>query len=199
MASAILFDLGGVLLEPHPERAIEALSIRSGRSPEELAPELLGVAKLGFDTGRIGPEGFAAAVGRAAGLPLSVDEVRALWCDIFDDLRQMQELAAALARRHPCYLLSNTDPMHFACALGRLPVLSRFRGQQLSYEVGLLKPDPEYYRAAFRRFGLRPEECVLVDDLRPNVEAIVREGAAGIVHEGTEATKRRLAELGLSA
>ncbi|MHB1844629.1 MAG: HAD family hydrolase [Deltaproteobacteria bacterium] len=199
MQRAILFDLGGVLLSPHPERAIAAVARRAGRAADGLARALLGVTKLGLDAGRISPEEFAVEVSRAAGVPLSFPEVRSIWCDIFDDLVSMQELAAQLAERYPCYLLSNTDPMHFAHALARIPALGTFQGHHLSYEIGHLKPESEYYRAAFRRFGLAPQRCILIDDLRANVEAIVREGATGIIHESFEGTRDQLVALGVCA
>jgi putative hydrolase of the HAD superfamily len=41
----------------------------------------------------------------------------------------------------------------------------------LSCEVGLSKPDPAILRRAAAEAGCRPEECALVDDLAPNVDA----------------------------
>jgi epoxide hydrolase-like predicted phosphatase len=62
----------------------------------------------------------------------------------------------------------------------------------ISGEVGLRKPEPEIYRLAARRLGVAPEECVFVDDLRPNVRGAVEVGMVGVHHVDTETT---LAEL----
>jgi putative hydrolase of the HAD superfamily len=41
----------------------------------------------------------------------------------------------------------------------------------LSCEVGLLKPDPAFYRLALERVGGQPESTLLVDDQRLNLDA----------------------------
>jgi putative hydrolase of the HAD superfamily len=62
----------------------------------------------------------------------------------------------------------------------------------ISGEVGLRKPQPEIYELAATRLGLRPEECVFVDDLAPNIRGAATTGMVGILHRDPEAT---LAEL----
>lgn len=51
----------------------------------------------------------------------------------------------------------------------------------LSFEVGMAKPDLTIYRLATKRLGVKPEECVFVDDLLENVEAAESIGMKGIV------------------
>ena len=43
-------------------------------------------------------------------------------------------------------------------------------GGIFSCEVELIKPDPAIYRTFVEKFGLRPEECLFVDDIPANVE-----------------------------
>ena len=45
----------------------------------------------------------------------------------------------------------------------------------------MAKPDPAIYRLAAERLGVKPEECVFVDDLLENVEAAESIGMKGIV------------------
>ena len=51
----------------------------------------------------------------------------------------------------------------------------------LSFEVGMAKPDLTIYDLAAKRLGLKPEECIFVDDLAENVEAAESIGMKGIV------------------
>ena len=60
--------------------------------------------------------------------------------------------------------------------------LTFFDDKVLSFEVSLVKPDPEIYRLAAKRLGVRPEECVFVDDKTINVEAAESVGMKGIVY-----------------
>jgi FMN phosphatase YigB (HAD superfamily) len=194
----LLIDAGGVLVAPHPERAIAELAARSGRRPSDLGAALFDAAKRGFDLGRLDGEAFAAELGRVTGLDLTEDAWRALWCGIFDDLLPMQQLVARLSHTHSCYLFSNTDPWHLAHFRARLPFLGSFRGLHPSYEAGCDKPDPRYYRSGLERFGLVPEQCVLIDDQAANVEAVIVLGAEGIVHREAGETEQALARLGIA-
>ena len=55
---------------------------------------------------------------------------------------------------------------------------ARFEDIVVSGEVKLLKPDPAIYFLALRRFGLRPDEALFVDDRAINVEGARAVGMA---------------------
>jgi 2-haloacid dehalogenase len=55
---------------------------------------------------------------------------------------------------------------------------ARFEGIVVSGEVKLLKPDPAIYFLALRRFGLRPDEALFIDDRAINVEGARAVGMA---------------------
>jgi FMN phosphatase YigB (HAD superfamily) len=194
----LLIDAGGVLVAPHPERVLAALASRSGRPASQLAGPLWDLAKPGFDLGRLDGAGFASLLAEATGLDLPRPEWQALWCNIFDDLPPMEQLVSRLSHIHSCYLFSNTDPWHLEHFRARLPFLAGFRGFHPSYEAGCAKPDPRYYRLGFERFGLVPEQCVLIDDRVANVEAAIMLGARGIVHRDAGATREALIGLGIA-
>jgi putative hydrolase of the HAD superfamily len=58
----------------------------------------------------------------------------------------------------------------------------------ISGEVGMRKPDPDAYLHTAQRLGLRPEECVFVDDHDDNVEAAQRIGMRAVHHRETTET-----------
>jgi epoxide hydrolase-like predicted phosphatase len=65
----------------------------------------------------------------------------------------------------------------------------------ISGEVGLRKPHADIYRLAAERLGLKPEECLFVDDFPPNVEAARELGMSGYVHEESARSIRDLSGL----
>ena len=65
----------------------------------------------------------------------------------------------------------------------------------ISGQVGLRKPDPAIFEMAVERIGLRPEECLFVDDLRHNIEAAEKAGMRGVLHTEAGKTIRQLEEL----
>lgn len=54
----------------------------------------------------------------------------------------------------------------------------------LSSDVGLVKPDERIYLITAERLGVRPEECVFIDDLETNVEGAKRAGMHAICYKG---------------
>ena len=65
----------------------------------------------------------------------------------------------------------------------------------ISGEVGLRKPEPEIFELTSTRLGLRPEQCVFVDDLKHNVAAAAALGWVGVHHVTYEQTASELEAL----
>jgi putative hydrolase of the HAD superfamily len=57
------------------------------------------------------------------------------------------------------------------------------------------KPTPEIYRLGAERIGLRPEQCVFVDDLPFNLEPARELGMATVHHRHAEDTVSELEAL----
>ncbi len=88
----------------------------------------------------------------------------------------MAALVGRLAESYPLYLVSNTNPLHFAHIREHYPLLHHFKRVVLSFEVGNRKPEPGIYRALIRQIGLPPRQCLFVDDKLPFVEAARERG-----------------------
>jgi putative hydrolase of the HAD superfamily len=58
----------------------------------------------------------------------------------------------------------------------------------ISGEVAMRKPDPDVYLHTAERLGLRPEQCVFVDDHDDNIEAAAKVGMRTVHHRDTPAT-----------
>lgn len=103
------------------------------------------------------------------------------WDDPIVPVEGMLELLQALkAKGYRLYLLSNAatrQPIYWA----RAEASKLMDGALISAEANLLKPDPQIYRTFLRKFALRPEECVFIDDTPINVEGALYENMAGIV------------------
>ncbi len=56
-----------------------------------------------------------------------------------------------------------------------------FDDKVLSFEVGIIKPDPAIYLLAAKRLDVMPEECIFVDDIAINVNAAESTGMKGIM------------------
>lgn len=95
------------------------------------------------------------------------------------------------------YLLSNAS-YHQHDYWDEIPASELFDGTMISADVHLVKPQPEIFLLFCSRFGLRPEECVFIDDSTPNVEGAVFSGLNGIVfHNDSSELRRKLSALGV--
>jgi putative hydrolase of the HAD superfamily len=70
-----------------------------------------------------------------------------------------------------------------------------FAGVVISGEAKVRKPSREIYELGARAIGLRPEECVFVDDLRGNLKPAQELGMAVVHHTSVHETLGRLSDL----
>jgi HAD hydrolase, family IA, variant 3 len=71
-------------------------------------------------------------------------------------------------------------------------------GTLISADVKLLKPDPQIYQTFLKKFDLKAEECVFIDDTPINVEGALYENIAGIVFNmNADTLKQTLCALGV--
>ncbi len=81
-------------------------------------------------------------------------------------------------------LLSNIGPGRFE-ALTDEEDRALFDDILLSWEVEMVKPNPEIYKLAAKKLNLKPGECIFVDDNVTNVEAAEKLGMTGVLFDDT--------------
>jgi len=145
----VIFDLGGVLVHVDFMRACRRFEA-AGSAPAAVIREAIvdGGDKLGFDTGRLSPQQFAARFCAAIGLRLPYSEFAEVWCDIFAEKRAVTGLLDEIGRHADLVLLSNTDPLHIDYVRGHYGFLAKFQRLVLSYEVGHAKPARQIFERA---------------------------------------------------
>lgn len=145
----VIFDLGGVLVSVDFLRACKRLEAAGGPPAAAIREAIAqGEDKLGFDTGRLSPQQFAARCCAAIGVRLPYAEFAEIWCDIFAEQREVTGLLDAIGEHADLVLLSNTDPLHLDYVRSHYGFLARFRQLVLSYEVGHAKPARQIFERA---------------------------------------------------
>lgn len=190
---ALIFDFGNVVGFFDYLRACERLAEGLGMSGTELRDLLLdrGFARLlaEFETGRIGPEPFAAKVMDLAGLRLDYADFVRSWEDIFWPNESVGRLIAFLKTKgYPLYLGSNTNVLHATFYRRRFAeTLDLLDGFILSHEVGHMKPAREFFDACVRAAGVPARSCVFIDDIAENVEGARQAGLTALHYVDTPA------------
>jgi putative hydrolase of the HAD superfamily len=200
MIRAVISDLGQVVLWFDNDIFIRKLSARCGISMDRIKEAAHANMELitAFDKGGISPREFHERIVKAVDARMSREEFFAIYNDIFWlNARAVEVLKRVKPACSKLLLLSNTDPERFGFVRKRFSQILIFDDYVLSYELGLVKPEPGIYREAARRAGCAADECVFVDDLPENVEAAMKLGMAGVVYRPTTDLAAALGELGL--
>ncbi|HET8745012.1 MAG TPA: HAD family phosphatase, partial [Ramlibacter sp.] len=171
---AVLFDLGGVVLDIDFARPLTVWQPHSRLSPEELREAFRQDEPfLRHESGALPPEGYLAHLREALALECDPATIRAgfnalLVAEIEETVRLLDAIRADVPR----YAISNTNPVHVAEIERAFPrLLPRFERVFVSHEIGHRKPDAAAFRHVLDAIGVAADEALLFDDLLPNVEA----------------------------
>lgn len=191
----LLVDYGGVLTTSVFE-SFRAFCRAEGVGPD-MIPHLLvedeeALAELhAFEVGRLEDAEFE----RRFAARLGVEPERLLeriFAALGPDEHMIASVRAAREAGVSTALVSNSWGM----AIYDRPLLAElFDAELISAEVGLRKPDPGIFLLAAERLGLEPAQCVMVDDLRPNVAAAEALGMTAVLHRSADATAAELERL----
>ncbi len=198
--SAVVFDLGGVLIDwdprhlyrtvfPGDEAAMEAF-LTTVCTPEWNARQ---------DAGRPWAEAVASLV---QDFPAERERIVAFherWPETLGG--SIDETVAILgelrARGVPVYALSNWSAETFPVARARYPFLAWFDGIVVSGEERIAKPDPRLFRVLFDRHGLDPRATVFVDDTDRNLAVAAELGMVVLPFRSAARLRADLERLGL--
>lgn len=191
---ALLFDLGGVLVDVDWGRAFAAWSARSGVPAAELARRFRRDAAYdAHECGTLSDAEFFASLRGMLGLGLGDREMLEGWNAILGDpFPGVPGLLERLAARVPLYVFSNTNIAHAAFWRPRYrALLAPVREVFCSCDIRMRKPQPDAFRCVAQRIGTGPGRIAFFDDLEENVAGARAAGLAGVHVPSAD----RLAEL----
>lgn len=135
------------------------------------------------NTGRISYNEFVAEVAKLVGR--SESETRKRLVTSAPTTKLFEYIRDSLKPHYKIGMLSNAAD-NWLDELFEPWQVELFDETVLSYQVGMVKPDPNIYDLAATKLGVLPEECVFVDDVERYVVAAVDVGMKGIVFTDTE-------------
>jgi putative hydrolase of the HAD superfamily len=192
----VIFDYGGVICSPQPERDLIAMAAVTGSQLPEFR-EAYWARRLAYDLAELSPREYWQSAAGRLGRPLgdaATARLMALdtasWMHLQPGtVRLIEDLAANGAR---IAMLSNA-PYGVADAVAALPLARHFEQLLFSCRLRLAKPDPRCFRAALARLGAAPANVIFTDDRAENVEAAARMGIRAVRFTGADALRARLA------
>ncbi len=183
----ILLDIGNVIVSvdfgPFCRAVARDGADRGGQLRQRYCQ---GPLKDRVDRGLVAPGAFLHML---AADPLTVDRpaafFRTAWQKIFTPVPGSGEAIRQLGATHEIWIMSDTDPLHFAHLLDAYPVMRGHDRYFLSYEHGWLKREAGAFRHLLDRSGgLMPEDFLLIDDRPSNVATCTAAGMQAILFDG---------------
>lgn len=189
----IVFDLGGVLIEltgvprmlewTGGKMSVEELWRRWLRSP----------AVREFESGKLTVSEFGERIVVEFNMPISPEQYLrefTLWPKGY--FPGAQDLLEALSETYPLAVLSNTNELHYARFVQEMQILEYVSQCFFSYQIGLLKPDPEMFAYLIAQVGVAPERILFFDDNQLNVDGAAQAGIEAYRVYGVEETTHLL-------
>lgn len=194
MTKAIVFDLGGVLVDLDYDACVRAFreNLGFGRITELLDPCHQKGVFMEMEAGRVSADTFRAAVlaeCRPGSEPEDIDRcIAALLVGVEPYKGPLLE---RLAARYDLYILSNNNPISMPLcnaimARDGIPWERIFKEEFVSCYMKMLKPGQEIFREAIRRTGVAPGEILFIDDSPRNVEAAAEAGMRAVLYRQGE-------------
>ena len=198
-SSAVVFDLGKVLVDFDYGIAAKKLAAHSARPPAEIQSFIDQTPLLlDYESGRVTRLEFFERVRTATGFRGAIEEFGGFFADIFTPIPTMIELHSELRRRKiAAYIFSNTNDLAIEHVRRKFSFFRDFDGYIFSHEVGAMKPQPKIYDAMEKMSGRRGKDLIYIDDRLENIEAARPRGWRTILHETPEKTHAALKAIGI--
>jgi HAD superfamily hydrolase (TIGR01509 family) len=199
---ALMFDLGGVVVEIAFDRVLRAWAAGASCAVPVLRRRFaFDEAYQWHERGELDALGYFASLRLSLGLRLSDEEFTAGWNDLYlGAVAEMPALLAAAAQSFPLYAFTNSNPTHQRVWSTRFAAeLSVFRSVFVSSELGLRKPDPAAFAAVAQRAGFPAAEILFFDDTAENVAGAQAAGMQAVLIRSSRDVRAALLRLGVEA
>ena len=193
----VLFDLGGVLIQPGGVAPLRALS--GIDTDEALWARWLGCPWVRrFEAGQCTAEEFAGGV--VSDWELGIEPAAFLqefsrWS--WPPFPGALDLVDAVRATTPTGFLSNMNAFQWEANYEGIPLVEAFAFRFLSFELGLVKPDAAVFETVADRLPVSRQRVLFLDDNAVNVEAAVGAGFVARHVRGVQAARDALVDEGV--
>jgi putative hydrolase of the HAD superfamily len=194
---ALLFDLGGVVIEIDFDRVFSHWAQSSNQSLEIIK------SRFAFDSnyerherGEIEASEYFASLRKSMEINISDEEFTAGWNSLYvGEMPGVSTLLSTVGEKLPIYAFTNSNFTHqLVWSKMFKRVLSLFREVFVSSEIGKRKPEPAAFHTISNDIDVKLENILFFDDSLENIE-----GAEKVGMQTVHVTSLQDIEIGLKA
>lgn len=196
MIKNIIFDIGNVLVDFHPQKVLEQMGFCREHIEAILDATVRSKAWVELDRGVIPEEEVIADMRKK--VPQDVQaEFDRFFAEGRPDLVEVypyvhEWIHHFRERGYKIYLLSNYPVSFFELHSSSFTFLPLADGRVVSGYVRMIKPDAEIYYHLLEKYQLQAEECIFIDDNAANIEAANALGIHGVQFLNYEDASRKV-------
>jgi putative hydrolase of the HAD superfamily len=193
----IVFDFGNVIGFFDHYRALNRIARYTDMTPAAMYAAIYdGALEDEFERGRIPQAEFLRRFRKTCRLCCDDQTLAGACADIFKPNADVCALLPLLKTRYRLLLGSNTNELHARHFRRQFAeVLQYFDALVFSYEIGVRKPQPEFFHHCQRLAHYAAAECLFIDDLPANTAGARACGWQAIVYTGADELRQQLRAL----
>ena len=171
--TTIVFDIGGVLLDIHPERTYQYISDSTDINIDVVKNRFPWDAHDEYERGNLTNKEWFFAFRDSLPQPCCLKEIDFWkgWSLLLGKEKETVKLLSALSQSYSTWLLSNTNPKHIQDEIEKKYLFPNLvDGAIYSFDTRYRKPEKNIYNFLLKKSKSQPDQCVFIDDLIENVE-----------------------------
>jgi FMN phosphatase YigB (HAD superfamily) len=196
---ALLFDLGGVVIDIDFRRAFSVWQPGSGLSLEEVAKAFKFDSQYQrHERGEIAASEYYDHLALMLQMKNDHAHIERGWNSIFvREISETTTMIRAVRPSIPCYAFTNTNAAHAIAWSSLFPaVVQSFDRIFASHEMGLRKPERAAFDHIAQELGLAAQAIVFFDDLPENVQGASEAGLQAVHVRSPADVRNTLSSLG---
>jgi len=190
MIRAVIFDIGGVVLDLNRELCVRNFKALGFDDIDNILDNChqKGIFRS-METGEISEDEFYDECKKHTFPGTTSEQIREAFLSFANVIQPYKlEFIKELSEKYDLYVLSNNNPIvvrdfdRLSAPYG-VSFSRTFKKCFFSYQMKLIKPDPEFYRRAILEIGLPADEMLFIDDNQTNIDVARKQGINAVLYD----------------
>ena len=188
---ALLFDLGGVLIDVDYHKTIDAFAQLGVQNPSDLYNQFSQNQLFDqYEKGEVSSKFFIEQLKRLTKIDTIESDIVIAWNAMIGDFPTKKlDFIVELSQHNPCFLLSNTNEIHLKKAIENLQktafknIDDLFIKCYYSHIIGKRKPEVETFKWVIDQMGMEANKVLFIDDSPQHIEGARKAGLQVIYYK----------------